>query len=208
MVEFDLIVDHLQHAAIERGLAVRVECLHAHRATRQRAVDLAQLLLRQSEQNRDRPYLGDDDNAGVGGAYQVAFVHHANAGAAVDRRHDGGIVEESLGVGDSGVVQLDLGGELRDQRALRIDGLLRHDIAAERVVAFQVALGVVELHFVEGLLGHGLIELRLIGGRIDLGQHVAALDVLPLLEIEREDAPVDLRPHRNEIACLGRADAI
>ena len=75
-------------------------------------------------------------------------------------------------------------------------------------VALEIAPGVGELHLVERLLGDGLVELGLVGGGIDLGQHVAALDVLPFLEIDAEDAAVDLRPHGHDVARLGGADAV
>ena len=75
-----------------------------------------------------------------------------------------------------------------DQRALRVDGLLRDDVGRELGVALEVALGVGELRLVERLLGQRLVELRLVGGGIDQRQHVAALDVLPFPELDAEDA--------------------
>ena len=68
-------------------------------------------------------------------------------------------------------------------------------------------LGVGKLQFVERLLGGGLVELSLIGGRIDLGEDVAALDLLAFLEIDAENAAIDLRPYRHGVARLGGADA-
>ena len=62
--------------------------------------------------------------------------------------------------------------------------------------------------FVERLLGSRLVELRLIGGRIDHGEDVAALDLLAFLEIDAEDAAIDLRPYRHSIARLGGSDAV
>ena len=58
-------------------------------------------------------------------------------------------------------------------------------LAAKLRVALEVALGVGELRLVQRLLGERLVELRLVGGGIDLGQHVAALDLLPFLELDR-----------------------
>src|SRR4029077_17929434 len=89
-------------------------------------IDVFELLLRQGEQNRDRPDLGYDDNARVRSAPQVAFIDHADTGAAVDRRHDAGIVEDGFGIGDGGIVSLELSRELTDERALGIDRLWRH----------------------------------------------------------------------------------
>jgi hypothetical protein len=102
---------------------------------------------------------------------------------------------------------LQLRGELIDQRRLGVDGLLSDDVGAEPGVALQVPLRVGELGLVEHLLGDSLVELRLVGGRIDLGQHVAALHVLAFLEVDAQDASIHLRTHRHRVACLGRADA-
>ena len=81
-------------------------------------------------------------------------------------------------------------------------------LSGELGVALEVALGVGELRLVERLLGDRLVELGLIGGRIDQGEHVTALHVLALLELDAEDLAVDLRAHRYGVARLGRADAI
>ena len=86
--------------------------------------------------------------------------------------------------------------------------LLRDDVGRELLVAFEVAPGVGELRVVERLLGHGLVELGLVGDGIDPRQHVALLDVLALLELHRQDLAVDLRAHRHRIARLGRADTL
>ena len=67
-------------------------------------------------------------------------------------------------------------------------------------------LRIVELRFVERLLGDRLVELRLVGDGIDLRQDIAALDVLAFLEIDGEDLAVDLRAHGDRVAGLGRAD--
>ena len=80
---------------------------------------------------------------------------------------------------------------------------------AERLrVALEVAPGVGELHLVQRLLGDRLVELRLVGDGVDLRQQVALLDLLAFLEIDRQDLAVDLRAHGDEVARLGRADAL
>ena len=123
------------------------------------------------------------------------MVHHANAGAPVDGRDDGGVVQVGAGVGDRRIVLLELRGELSNQRVLRIDGLLRHDVAPELGIALEVALGILELDLIESLLGDRLVELGLIRRGVYLGQHVALPDLLALLEIDAQDAAIDLRPH-------------
>ena len=202
----DLVVDDLQGAAIEL-FAVGAERLDRQRLFRLRRVDLKQLLLRQGEEHAHRAQLGDHDDAGIAGTHQVAFVDHADAGAPVDGRDDGGVLQERLGVGDGGVVEPELGRELVDQRLLGVDGLLGDDVAAELGVALEVAMGIGELGLVERLLGDGLVELGLVGGGIDPGDDVAALDLLPLLEIDAEDAAVDLRAYGHRAARLGGAHA-
>ena len=66
-------------------------------------------------------------------------------------------------------------------------------------VALEVEPGIGELRLVLRLLGDRLIELRLVGGRIDLGEHVAALDVLAFLESDADELAVDLRAHRHGV---------
>ena len=57
-------------------------------------------------------------------------------------------------------------------------------VAARRLVAIEIDLGVGEYRLVLRLLGDRLIELRLIDGGIDARQHVAFLDVLAFLEAD------------------------
>ena len=61
--------------------------------------------------------------------------------------------------------------------------------------------------FIQRLLGDGLVVLRLERHRVDLSEQVALLDLLPFLEVDRQDLAVDLRAHGHQIARLGRADA-
>ena len=150
-----------------------------------RPVDVGQILLRQGEQHGDRLHLGDDDDAALGSAHEVADVDQAHAGAPVDRGDDARIAEHGARVLDGGFVGFDLRLELRDERALRVDGLGGDDVGRKLRIALEVALGVGELAFVEGLLGDGLVELRLEGHGIDLSEQVALLDLLAFLEVDR-----------------------
>ncbi len=151
---------------------------------RHRPVDVRQILLGQREQHGDRLHLGDDDDAGVGRAHEIADIDHAHAGAPADRRYDAGVAEDGAGVLDRRVVRLDLRLELRDERALRVDRLGGDDVGGKAGVAFEIALGIGELHLVQHLFGDGLVELGLVGDRVDLGQQVALLDLLTLLEVD------------------------
>ena len=98
-----------------------------------------------------------------------------------------------------------MGLELGDERALGIDRLDRYHVRRELGVALEIELGIGELGGVERLLGDRLVELRLVGDRIDVREHVAALHVLAFLEVDGEYLPVDLRANGDGIAGLGRA---
>src|SRR4029453_2556820 len=87
----DLVVHDLQNAAIDHGLVIAAERLDDQRTARERALDAAQLLLRQAEEHRDRLDLRDDDDgaaAAVATAHDVAFVDLPDPGAPGDRGHD------------------------------------------------------------------------------------------------------------------------
>ncbi len=141
--------------------------------------------------------------------HDIAFVDLPDAGAAVERGDDGGVAEHGLGVFDRGLVGLHLRGILGDQRPLGI-GLLAVDGVGGRqsFIAIEIDLGVGEYRFVLRLLGHRLIELRLIGGGIDARQHVALLDVLAFLEVDAEQLAVDLRAHGHGVERLDGADGV
>jgi hypothetical protein len=64
------------------------------------------------------------------------------------------------------------------------------------------------LRFVLSLLRHRLIVRGLVGRGIDPRQHIAALDLLALLEIDAYQATVDLRLHGDGIKRAGGANAI
>ena len=131
---------------------------------------------------------------GVVRLHQIAFVDHAHAGAAGDRRDDLGVAQHGHCVVDRRLIALHLRFELRDQRLLRIGLLLRAGVhRGEARVAFQIDARIGERRLVLRLLGDGLVVLRLIGARIDLGEHEALLDVLAFLEGDLDDLPADLR---------------
>ncbi len=163
-------------------------------------------MLRQREQHGDGAHFGDDDDARVGGAHEIADVDEAQACTSVDWGDDRGVTEDGARVFNRGLVGLDLRFLLFDQRLLRVDLLLGNGKCADLAEALEITLGIVEQRFVQCLLGDRLVELGLVGGGIDLRQDVPALDVLPFLEIDREYLAVDLRAHRDGVAGFGRAD--
>ena len=144
------------------------------------------------------------------GVDDVAVIDLADAGAAVDRRGDRGVGEHRL-------------------RALSIAAWSACTCAAycatiarwvsacwrligvgrgELLVALEIDPGVGQQRLVLRLLGDGLVELRLVGGRVDARQHVALLDVLAFLEVDAEQLAVDLRAHGDGVERLGGADRV
>ena len=123
----DLIVDDLELAACRpRSCCRRPNASTGSAPLANARVDLAELLLRQGEQHRDRLDLGDDDDAArVGRVHDVALVDLADAGAAGDRRDDAGVVEDRLGVVDLRLIELHLRFLLRHQRFLGVELLPR-----------------------------------------------------------------------------------
>ena len=98
--------------------------------------------------------------------------------------------------------------ELGDRRALRVGLLLRAGIGLRQLlVAREVELGIGERRLVLRLLRQRLIELGVIDRRIDLGEHVAALDVLAFLEQDGDQLALDLRAHRHGVQRADGADA-
>ena len=176
----------------------------------ERTIDVAELLLRQGEQHRERLQLRDDDDAvRVRGMHDVALVDLADAGAAGDRRNDLGVVEDRLGVVDLRLIELHLGFLLRHRHFLGVELLARDRVAGHELrVAFEIEPRVGERRFVQRLLRHRLIVGGLIGGGVDLRQHIAALDLLAFGVVDAEQLAVDLRPHRHRVQGSDGADAV
>ena len=122
---------------------------------------------------------------------------------------DGGVAELRARVVDLRLVLLHLRLELRHLRARRI-GLLRGGVVVRRQlgVARQVQPGVGKLRLVLRLLGHRLIQRRLVDARVDLRQHVAFLHVLAFLEVHRDQRAVDHRLDGDGVERLHGAEPI
>ena len=137
----------------------------------------------------------------------VAGIDQAHAHAAVARRGDGGVFELRLRSLDHRLVGRDRGLELIDLGLLLVDDLLRRDVREhQRLRAREVLLGRGELGLILGPLGLGLIERGLEQARIDLGEHVALLDVLPFGEQHLLQLAVDLRMDADGKRRLHRAE--
>ena len=210
----DLIVDHRQRPfpQVAGVIAADREHFHrvAHRAARRVVADRLEILLGQSEQDGDGAELRDDHHAArVGGVDDVALIHLPHADPAGQRRGDPGIIELGAGVLDGRLVALDRGDHLVDQISLRVVGLLvQHPFLDQVVVPREHQARVVELRLVLRLLGDRLVELCLVGPGIDLGEHVAGLDILALREKNLVNRAVHARPYRHRVEGLHRAKTI
>ena len=109
----------------QRLLAVRAVGRDLQRPRLQGLVDGGQLLLGCGEDHRDRLQLRDGEDAVlVGGVHDVAGIDQAKAGAAGERRADGGVGELHLGALDGRLVGLHLGREAGDVGGALVEQLL------------------------------------------------------------------------------------
>ena len=74
-------------------------------------------------------------------------------------------------------------------------------------VAGEIGLGVHELGLIAIALGGHLVELRLVGTRIDLREQVAGMHGLPFGEVDADDLSLDLAAHDDRVVGDDRADA-
>ena len=206
----DLVVDHHHLAGVERALAVGRQGLDRQLAFGHAPGEIGQVLLRQAEEDRDRPQLRQDHDAGgVRTAYEVAFVHETDAGAAGDRRDHVGVAQDGARVVDRGLVELDLRLELADRRPLGVELLLVDGVGRRQSrIAIEIEPGVGELRLVLRFLRLRLVVLRLVGRRIDLGEDESLGDVLSLRERDVDDLAVDLRANGHGVERFRGADAV
>jgi hypothetical protein len=175
-----------------------------------RGHDLRQLLLRDVEQNRNRPDLRQRHDSGpAAGAHEIADIDIADAGTPVDRRSDDRVAQRLGRAVDLGLVDPDLCHHLLDGCLLRLDLLAARCIGLQqRRIAREIALLVGELRLVLRLLGDGLIVGGLIEGRIDAGEDVALSHVLAFLKADLGDLAIDLRVDRHRVERTDRADRL
>jgi len=133
----------------------------------------------------------------------VALIDQAHAGSALNRRGDGRIAKLDARVVDGGLIVLNGGLILRDQRVLRIEALsCRKILGQERPDAAKVELGIGQKRFVAKLVGFGLLKQSLIRSRIDLGEKVAGLYVLSLAKCDLLHLAIDANLDRHRIVGL------
>ena len=141
------------------------------------------------------------------GAHDVARVHLAQADAAGDRGDHARIRELQLRVVDVALVGLHRGLVLAHERLLRVDLLLRNRILREqRAIALDVDARVFEQRLVARQLSAGERELHLEGTRIDLGEEIALLHHLALLEGDLHQLAVDAAPDDDGVQRRHRAE--
>ena len=118
-------------------------------------------------------------------------------------RRDVGIRQVQLGVIDVGLILLDGGFVLRDQRDLRIQLLARNGIRLHQFrVARQIQFGVVQQSLVVRQRSFRQIQLNLVRPRVDLDDGLTFLDKIAFVEIHFHQLAVDPRFDRNGIKGL------
>jgi len=205
----DGVVDQQQRAGGERVPVVLIEGRDLHRTARHGAANVVQRPRRQGEQHRGRSREHQRrDRALIVGVHDVSGIDEAHAHASIVRRGDGGVVEVGLRGLDHRLVGVDHGAELIDLALLLVDDLLRGDVRFDqRVGALEVLARRDELRDVLRLFRLGLVERGLEQARVDLGQHVAFLDLLAFGEQHLLQLAVDLGMDADGERRLHRAEA-
>ncbi len=195
----DLVVDRFELAGGDLGRAGAVIGGDLQRRTGVRLLlHLRQVVLGQGEDHRNRLRLRDDDDAArqVRRRHIIAGVDLAQPDPAGDRRGDVTIDEVEFLRVDLRLVDPDLRPVLRDGIDLVVARLRRDRVLRRQgVVALEIDLGASERGLILGELRLVLLQRHLVGPRVDLGEKVALLDVLALLEADRHQIAADLRLH-------------
>src|SRR5258708_31843872 len=96
--------------------------------------------------------------------------------------------------------------QLRDLRLLGVGQLWRGEAPAQqRRVASEIGLGILELGLIAVEVCSELVDLSLVGTRIDLREQVAGMHFLPFGEVDADDLSLDLGTH--DIGVIGDAGA-
>src|SRR5271157_980749 len=200
----DLVVENRQRALGQLPVVVPAHREDADRTGFQRGPDGGELAFRQGEDDRDRLELSYDNEAGcIGRMNDVALIHQPDAGSAAQRRGNCRIAELRLRAVDRRPIALDLRLELRHRGALRIELLLRGEVARRKIgETLQVELCVGEVRLVLRLLGNRLVERGLKGAGIDLRQEIARLDVLTFGECYLYQLTIEPRLDRDRVKGL------
>ena len=135
----------------------------------------------------------------------VADVDLTHAGHAIDRRGQAGVAELDLGRFDQRLVGLDRRSAAAPPAPVWVSTScgVAQPLLAELGVATEIGLGVCKLGLIAIARGGHLIDLRLIGPRIDLCEQIARMHGLPFGEVDLGDLSLDLAAH--ERRCCRRS---
>ena len=138
----------------------------------------------------------------------VAHVYLTDAGDAINRGCQPGIIELYFRRFDERLVRFDGTLQLRHLGLLGIEEL-RGGIAFGRQlgVATEIGLRVRKLGEIAIAGGGHLVHLGLVGTRIDLRKEVAGMHGLPFGEGDADDLSLDLAAHQDRVVGDNRADA-
>ena len=167
-----------------------------------------QILLRKSENDRDRLELGEHHQS-RGGRHIISLVHLANSTPAVKRCGNLGITKLRLCVVDGGLVGFDSGVQLVDQIALSVVRLIVEGTFLEKIrISGEKDLSVIELGEILVLPGDCSIELGLERARIDHRQKIALFHILAFLEGDFGKYPACLRMEGHRVEGLNGTDSV
>jgi hypothetical protein len=126
----------------------------------------------------------------------VAGIDQAQTDAPGERSGDLRVRKLEARIVDLRFVGLDRALELPDLRGLGVELLAGEDLLlVKRAVPVEIDLGVPESGLVAGELAFRLLDLDLEGARIDLGEDLPFLDVLPFLEADADQLSVHAALH-------------
>ena len=132
--------------------------------------------------------------------HDVAGVHQPQADAAGDGRGDVTVDQVQLGAVDLPLIGSDNALILRDQSLLRGELLLGDGVLFDQLlVTAEIHLRVLEQRLVADQGALGLLELHLVGARIDFEQRRALLHDIAFLVVDLHQLPVHARFHRDGI---------
>ena len=200
-----------EQSALGNDLAVvSAGYLDDHGTLRPRRLHAREIAFGQGEHNGDRLVLGNRDDVRLVRDFdQIADIELVEADTTIDRRADDTIAKIDLRSLDHGVVGSDRRGLLVNRRLLIVYLLNRREIALrEGLIPLQVEGCTLHLRSVLIPLGHRLIKGCLIGTRINLGDDVAFVDLLPLVCRQRDERPVHLRADLHHVERLHSAEPL
>ena len=160
------------------------------------------------ENGIDGANLGDcHQPVGIGRVDHVAEVGLAQAQATRDGGRDPGIAQLQLGRIDLTLIGRHRTLQLAHQRGLGIDLLAGNRVLGlQFLVALQIELRILELGLIACQRALHLRQRGSKAARVDLGQQLAGLDLVPLLEVQLEQLARNLGAHHGRGTCIHGAD--